>query len=61
VIFFRETSVVHGITYSFNYFFLLFVLFTQFIVDKLSKQLPTIQAATCSQEIGTGGILEICT
>ena len=33
---FRETGVVHRITYSFNYFFLL-VLFTQFIVDKIKK------------------------
>ena len=29
---FRETGVVHQISYSFNYFFLL-VLFTQFIAD----------------------------
>jgi len=36
VILFRETVVVHRITYSFNYFFLL-VLFTQFIVDKMKK------------------------
>jgi len=33
VILFRETGVVHRITYSFNYFFFfLLVLFTQFIV-----------------------------
>jgi len=37
VIHFRETGVVHRITYRFNYFFLLFVLFTQFIVDKMKK------------------------
>jgi len=30
--------VVHHITYSFNYLFLL-VLFTQFIVDKIKKKL----------------------
>jgi len=36
VIHFRETGVVHRITYRFNYFFLL-VLFTQFIVDKMKK------------------------
>jgi len=34
---FRETGVVHRITYSFNYFFLGVVLFTQFIVDKVKK------------------------
>jgi len=37
VILFRETGVVHRITYSFNYFFLLLVLFTQFIVDNVKK------------------------
>jgi len=37
VIHFRETSVVHRITYSFNYFFLRVVLFTQFIVDKMKN------------------------
>jgi len=37
VILFRETGVVHRITYSFNYFFLPVVLFTQFIVDKMKK------------------------
>jgi len=31
-----ETGVVHRITYSFNYFFLL-VLFTKFIVEKNKK------------------------
>jgi len=36
VLLFRETGVVHRITYSFNHFFLL-VLFTQFIVDKMKK------------------------
>jgi len=33
VVLFRETSVVHRITYSFSYLPLL-VLFTQFILDK---------------------------
>jgi len=37
VIFFRETGVVHRIKISFNYFFLIFVLFTQLIVDKMKK------------------------
>jgi len=38
MILFRETDVVQRITYNFNYlFFLLFVLFTQFIVDKMKK------------------------
>ena len=30
--------MVHRITYSFNYLFLLLVLFTQFIVDKIKKK-----------------------
>jgi len=30
--------VVRGITYNFNYVFLLVVLFTQFIVDKMKKR-----------------------
>jgi len=34
--------VVHRITYSFNYFFLL-VLFTQFIVDKMKKKVMLYQ------------------
>ena len=38
VILFRETGVVQRITYSFNYFFLPVVLFTQFIVDKMKKR-----------------------
>jgi len=38
VILFQETGMVHRITYSFNYFFLL-VLFTQFIVDKIKKDM----------------------
>jgi len=38
VIVFRETGVVHRITYSFNYLFLLVVLFTQFVVDKMKKK-----------------------
>jgi len=34
VILFQETAVVHRITYSFIYFFLIwFFLFTQFILD----------------------------
>ena len=33
VILFRVTGVVHRIIYSFNYFFFLLVLFTQFILD----------------------------
>ena len=36
-ILFRETDVVHRITFSFSYFFLLVVLFTQFIVGKMKK------------------------
>jgi len=36
VILFWDTGVVRRITYTFNYFFLL-VLFTQFIVDKMKK------------------------
>jgi len=31
-------GVVHQIKYSFNYFFLLVVLFTQFVVDKMKKR-----------------------
>jgi len=38
VILFQETGVVHRITFIFNYFFLFFVLFTQFIVDKIKKK-----------------------
>jgi len=38
----RETGVVHQITYSFNYFFLL-VLFTQFAVDKMEKKVVLYQ------------------
>jgi len=37
VFLFRETGVVHRITYSFNYLLLLFVLFAQFIVDNMKK------------------------
>jgi len=37
VILFRETGVVYRITYSFSYFFVLVVLFTKFIVDKMKK------------------------
>jgi len=37
MILFWEMGVVHQITYSFNYFVLLVVLFTQFIVDKMKK------------------------
>jgi len=40
VILFRETGVVHRITFSFNYFFfLLFILFIQFIFDEMKKVL----------------------
>jgi len=38
VILFLEAGVVHWITYSFNYFFLLVVLFSQFIVDEMKKK-----------------------
>jgi len=43
VVLFRETGVVHRITYSLNYFFLLVVLFTQFIVDKIKKKVVLYQ------------------
>jgi len=35
--------VVHRITYSFNYFFLLVILFTQFIVDRMKKKVVLYQ------------------
>jgi len=37
VILFLESGMVHGMKYSFSYFFLLVVLFTDFIVDIKSR------------------------
>jgi len=47
VIPFRETGVVHRITYSFSYFFLLLVLFSQFIVDKIKKKKVMLYQVNC--------------